>query len=38
MSTTPTFGTQIIRQTEKALGAILDRQFQGSGLTVPQWV
>lgn len=38
MSTAPTFGTQIIGQTEKALGAILDRQLAGTGLTEPQWV
>jgi hypothetical protein len=38
MSTTPTFGTQVIGQTENALGAILDRQLAGSGLTAPQWV
>jgi hypothetical protein len=39
MSTpTPTFGTQVIGQTEKALNAILDRQLDGTGLTEPQWV
>ena len=39
MSTpTPTFGTQIIGQTEKALNAILDRQLAGTELTEPQWV
>jgi hypothetical protein len=38
MSTTPTFGTQIIGQTEKALNAILDRQLAGTSLTEPQWV
>ena len=39
MSTpTPTFGTQVIGQTEKALNAILDRQLEGTGLTEPQWV
>ena len=38
MSTAPTFGTQIIGQTEKALNAILDRQLAGTGLTEPQWV
>ncbi len=38
MSATPTFGTQVIGQTEKALGAILDRQLTGTGLTEPQWV
>jgi len=35
---TPTFGTQIIGQTEKALNAILDRQLAGTDLTEPQWV
>ncbi len=38
MSTSPTFGTQLIGQTEKALNAILDRQLAGTGLTEPQWV
>jgi hypothetical protein len=38
MSVTPTFGTQVIGQTEKALGAILDRQLAGTGLTEPQWL
>jgi hypothetical protein len=38
MSTSPTFGTQVIGQTEKALNAILDRQLAGTGLTEPQWV
>lgn len=38
MSTTPTFGTPVIGQTEKALNAILDRQLAGTGLTEPQWV
>jgi DNA-binding MarR family transcriptional regulator len=38
MSTTPTFGTQVIGQTEKALNAILERQLAGTGLTEPQWV
>jgi hypothetical protein len=38
MSTTPTFGAQILGQTEKALNAILDRQLAGTGLTEPQWV
>jgi hypothetical protein len=38
MSTTPTFGTQIIGQTEKALNAILDRQLAGTGLSEPRWV
>jgi hypothetical protein len=38
MSTTPTFGAQVLGQTEKALNAILDRQLAGTGLTEPQWV
>jgi hypothetical protein len=38
MSTPPTFGTQVVGQTEKALNAILGRQLAGSGLTEPQWV
>jgi len=38
MSTTPTFGTPVIGQTEKALNAILDRQLAGTGLTEPQCV
>ena len=38
MPSTPTFGTQIIGQTEKALNALLDRHLAGSGLTEPQWV
>lgn len=40
MSTTPTpsFGTQAIGRTEKALNAILDRQLEGTGITEPQWV
>jgi DNA-binding MarR family transcriptional regulator len=38
MSSTPTFGTQLIGQTEKALNAILDRQLAGTGVTEPQWV
>jgi DNA-binding MarR family transcriptional regulator len=37
-SSTPTFGTQVIGQTEKALNAILARQLAGTGLTEPQWV
>jgi DNA-binding MarR family transcriptional regulator len=36
--TTPTFGTPVIGQTEKALDAILERQLAGTGLTEPQWV
>jgi DNA-binding MarR family transcriptional regulator len=38
MSTTPTFGTPVIGQTEKALNAILGRQLAGTGLSEPQWV
>jgi DNA-binding MarR family transcriptional regulator len=38
MTSTPTFGTQVIGQTEKALNAILDRQLAGTGLSEPQWV
>jgi hypothetical protein len=38
MSTSPTFSTQLIGQTEKALNAILDHQLAGPGLTEPQWV
>src|SRR3954464_8495538 len=38
MSTSPTFGTPVIGQTEKALNAILDRHLAGTGLTEPQWV
>jgi hypothetical protein len=37
-STTQTFGTALIGQTEKALNAILDRQLAGTGITEPQWV
>lgn len=38
MSSAPTFGTQLIGQTEKALNAILGRQLAGTDLTEPQWV
>jgi DNA-binding MarR family transcriptional regulator len=38
MSATPTFGTPVIGQTEKALTAILRRQLAGTGLSEPQWV
>jgi hypothetical protein len=38
VSTSPTFSTQLIGQTEKTLNAILDRLLAGSGLTEPQWV
>jgi len=34
----PTFGTQVIGQTEKALNAILERQLAGTDVTEPQWV
>jgi hypothetical protein len=37
-TTTPTFGAQVLGQTEKALNAILARQLAGTGLTEPQWV
>jgi hypothetical protein len=32
------FGTQLIGQVEKALGAILERLLAGSGVTEPEWV
>jgi hypothetical protein len=40
MSTTPTptFGTQVLGQTEKALNAILDRHLAGTGVSEPQWI
>jgi DNA-binding MarR family transcriptional regulator len=38
MPATPTFGAQVIGQTEKALNAILDRHLAATGLTEPQWV
>ncbi len=38
MSTTPTFSTQLIGQTEKTLNAILGRLLAPTGLTEPQWV
>ena len=38
MSTYPTLSTRVIGQAEKTLGAILDRQLAGTGLTEPQWV
>jgi DNA-binding MarR family transcriptional regulator len=38
MSTSPTFSTQLIGQTEKTLNAILSRLLAGTGLTEPQWV
>lgn len=37
-STPPAFGTQLIGQTANALGAILDCQLDGSGLTQRHWV
>ena len=38
MSTTPTFSTQLLGQTEKTLNAILDRLLEGTGVDEPQWV
>jgi DNA-binding MarR family transcriptional regulator len=38
MSTTPTFSTQLLGQTEKAASAILHRLLVEPGLTEPQWV
>src|SRR6185312_16967337 len=38
MSTTPTFSTQLIGQTEKTLNAILYRLLAPTGLDEPQWV
>jgi hypothetical protein len=38
MSSAPTFSTQVIGQTEKALNAILEGLLAGTGLTEPQWV
>lgn len=38
MSTTSTFGTQLIGQTEKTLNAILGRLLADTGLSEPQWV
>lgn len=38
MSSTPTFSTQLIGQTEKTLNAILGRLLAPTGLTEPQWV
>jgi DNA-binding MarR family transcriptional regulator len=37
-STTPTFNTAVLGQTEKALNAILDRQLTGTGLTESTWI
>ena len=33
-----TFSTQTIGRTEKALGAILVRELDGTGISEPQWV
>jgi DNA-binding MarR family transcriptional regulator len=38
MSKNLAFGTQLIGQTEKALGAILDRLLAGTGVSERQWV
>jgi DNA-binding MarR family transcriptional regulator len=38
MSTSSTFGTQLIGQTEKTLNAILSRLLADTGLSEPQWV
>jgi hypothetical protein len=38
MTSYPNISTRVIGQTEKTLGAILDRQLAGTGLTEPQWV
>ena len=38
MSSYPVLSTRVIGQAEKTLGAILDRQLAGTGLTEPQWV
>jgi hypothetical protein len=35
---TPTFGTPVLGETEKALNAILRRQLAGTDLTEPLWV
>jgi DNA-binding MarR family transcriptional regulator len=37
-TSTPTFGTQLIGQTEKAMNTILDRLLAPTGLTEHQWV
>jgi hypothetical protein len=37
-ATAPAFGTHVVGQTENALGAILDRQLAGTGVTAHQWV
>ncbi len=34
----PTFSTQLIGQTEKALNAILGRLLAGTGVSEPEWV
>jgi hypothetical protein len=38
MSSAPSFSTQVLGQTEKALNAILDRHLAGTGLTESQWI
>lgn len=38
MSGSPSFTTQLLGQTEKALNGILGRLLAGSGVTEPQWV
>jgi hypothetical protein len=38
MSASPTFGTEVLGQTEKALNAILDRQLAGTGLDECRWI
>jgi DNA-binding MarR family transcriptional regulator len=38
MTTYPTLSTRVIGQAEKTLGAILNRQLAGTGVTEPQWV
>jgi hypothetical protein len=38
MSTSSTFSTQLLGQTEKAANAILERLLAEPGLTEPQWI
>jgi DNA-binding MarR family transcriptional regulator len=38
MSSTPTFTTQLLGQTEKTLNVMLDRLLAGTGLTERTWV
>ena len=38
MSTTPAFSTQVIGQTENALGALMNRVLARTGGTFRQWV